>query len=146
MVGDIDGTNEAEVHKWFRATDRQHPTTEAENYFAGLMSEAENTTIAEGLHDIVMDYFDDAVDRNGSTELVFRSGSTKSDPARKLDRELHGIPRTRQRVCHTSHTFPPAGRWSRSIRARGFCICLHSTGYFLAHLLFLDELERRPAL
>ena len=25
-----------------------------------------------------MDYFEDAIDRNGSTEIVFRSGSTKT--------------------------------------------------------------------
>jgi hypothetical protein len=43
------GANEAEVHKWFRAAYYTHPTPEAENYFAGLMSEAENTAIAEGL-------------------------------------------------------------------------------------------------
>ncbi len=43
-----------------------------------MLSEAENKTIAAGLNDVVMDHFVDVVDRNGSTEMVFRSGATKT--------------------------------------------------------------------
>lgn len=86
-----------------------HPTAEAENYFAGLMSEAEKKTIAEGVHNVVMDYFDDVVDRNGSTELVFRSGSTRTIQPGSWIVNCTGY-WDATAVCCMSHTFPHAGR------------------------------------
>src|SRR5271163_3191497 len=74
----FDGTNEAEVQDWFRATYGTFLTPQADNFVLGVLSEAENHTISAGLNDLVMDYLEDAVDRNGTTELVFRSGSTKT--------------------------------------------------------------------
>ena len=53
-------------------------TPETGNFLLGNLSEAETKTISAGLNDVVMDHFVDAVDRNGSTELVLRSGATKS--------------------------------------------------------------------
>ncbi len=140
-----DGTNEAEVHNWFRATYGTHPTTEAENYFAGLMSEAENKTIAEGVHNVVMDYFDDAVDRNGSTELVFRSGSTRTiqpgswivNCTGYLGRDS-GLP---------YEPYVSASGAVVSIHPRSWILHLPAFhGYYLTHLLFLGKLSRRPAL
>ena len=43
-----------------------------------MLSESENKTIAAGLNDVIMDHFVDVVDRNGATDLVFRSGATKA--------------------------------------------------------------------
>ena len=74
----FDGTNAAEVQDWFRATYGTFLTPQADNFALGVLSEAENRTISAGLNDLVMDYLEDAVDRNGATELVFRSGSTKA--------------------------------------------------------------------
>ncbi|MGH3643121.1 MAG: FAD-dependent oxidoreductase, partial [Mycobacterium sp.] len=74
----FDGTNEAEVQQWFRSKYGTYLMPDAANFVAGVLSKAENTTIRAGLNDVVMDYFVDAVDRNGATELVFRSGSTKT--------------------------------------------------------------------
>ena len=53
-------------------------TPEAGNFLIGVLSEEENRTIAAGLNDVIMDHFADVVDRNGATELVFRSGATKA--------------------------------------------------------------------
>ncbi len=74
----FDGTNETDVKTWFRDTYCTWLTPQTGNFLAGLLSEAENTTIAAGLTDVVMDHFADVVDRNGSTDLVFRSGSVKA--------------------------------------------------------------------
>ena len=73
-----DGTNESDVQGWYRATHGTFLTSQADNFVLGVLSEAENRTISAGLNDVVMDYFEDAVDRNGMTELVLRSGSTKT--------------------------------------------------------------------
>ncbi|HKV21879.1 MAG TPA: FAD-dependent oxidoreductase [Mycobacterium sp.] len=139
----FDGTNEVQVQKWFRQTYCTHPTQEAENYFAGLLSKAENTTIAEGLRHIVMDYFVDAVDRDGVTELVFRSGSTRTiEPGSWLvnctgylggDQELPYEPYISARGAVAA------------IHPRSWILHLPAfNGYFLAHLLFLDKLKELP--
>ena len=76
----FDGTNEAEVQNWLRANYCTWLTPDARNYFAGILSESEKTTIAAGLHEVVMDHLVDVVDRHSGTELVFRSGATRSIP------------------------------------------------------------------
>jgi cation diffusion facilitator CzcD-associated flavoprotein CzcO len=137
------GANEVEMHKWFRAAYCTHPTPEAENYFAGLMSEAENKTIAEGLHHVVMDYFTDAVDRNGEAELVFRSGSRKTiQPGSWL------INCTGYLCGPTDLPYEPyisASGAVVSINPRSWVLHLPAFhGYYLAHLLFLDKLRELP--
>ncbi len=47
-----------------RPTAPSSPLTPA-NFVLGVLSEAENKTIAAGLNDVVMDYLVDVVDRNG---------------------------------------------------------------------------------
>ncbi len=74
----FDGTNEPAVNEWFRDTYGLYLTPQTGNFLLGLMSEEENRTIAAGLNEVVMDHLEDVVDRAESTELVFRSGFTKS--------------------------------------------------------------------
>jgi hypothetical protein len=74
----FDGTNESAVYAWFRDTYGLHLTPQTGNFLLGLMSDSESKTIAAGLNDVVMDHLEDVVDRNDSTDLVLRSGSTKS--------------------------------------------------------------------
>jgi cation diffusion facilitator CzcD-associated flavoprotein CzcO len=137
------GANEVEVHDWYRAAHCIHPTPEAENYFAGLMSEAESKTIAEGIQHVVMDYFVDAVDRDGETELVFRNGSTRTvQPGSWLinctgylggDSDLPYEP------------YVSASGAVVSINPRSWVLHLPAFhGYYLAHLLFLDKLRELP--
>ena len=87
----FDGTNEVEVASWFRDAHGVWLTPETRNLLFGVLSEAENTTIAAGLNDVIMDYLVDAVDRDGATDLVFRSGATKAISPGKLASELHRI-------------------------------------------------------
>jgi thioredoxin reductase len=139
----FDGTNEVEVNKWYRATYCTHPTPEAENYFAGLMSESENKTIADGIHNVVMDYFDDAVDRGGSTELVFRSGSTRTIQPGSWIVNCTGY-------LGGDSVLP----YEPYVSASGAVVAIHPRswilhlpafhGYYLAHLLFLDKLRELP--
>jgi Pyridine nucleotide-disulphide oxidoreductase len=74
----FDGTNETDVDTWFRNTYGTWLTPRTGNFLAGLLSEAENMTIAVGLTEVIMDHLADVVDRNGSADLVFRSGSAKA--------------------------------------------------------------------
>jgi Pyridine nucleotide-disulphide oxidoreductase len=139
----FDGTNEAEVARWFRDTYGTFVTPDATNFLIGVLSEAEKKVIAAGLNDIVMDYFEDAVDHNGTTELVFRSGSTKTiRPGSWI------INCTGYLGLDNAHPYEPyvsASGAVVSIQPRSSTLHLPAfQGYFMAHLLFLDKIRDVP--
>ncbi len=139
----FDGTNEAEVHDWFRSSFGIFATPDAQNFLVGVLSEAENKAIARGLNDVVMDYFEDVVDRNGSTEMVFRSGATKTiQPGSWI------VNCTGYLQPDTDSPYEPyvsASGAVVSIQPRSSVLHLPAfNGYFLAHLLFLDKLKDVP--
>jgi thioredoxin reductase len=139
-----DGTNEEEVQQWFRSRYGTFVTPDATNYFAGLLSEAENSTISAGLNDVVMDYFVDAVDRNGATELVFRSGSRKTIQPGSWIMNCTGY----LGIGDNRHPYEPyvsASGAVVSIQPRSSTLHLPAfQGYFLTHLLFLDKIIDVP--
>ena len=139
-----DGTNEAEVQQWFRSKFGTFMTPDAVNYVAGVLSEAENRTISAGVNDVVMDYLVDAVDRNGETELVFRSGSTKTIQPGSWIVNCTGY----LRIDKNPHPYEPyvsASGAVLSIQPRSATLHLSSfQGYFLTHLMFLDKLTSVP--
>jgi hypothetical protein len=138
----FDGTNEDEIDKWYRDSVGLYLTPNTGNFLLGVLSEAENRTISSGLNDVVMDYLVDAVDRNGSTDLVFRSGSTKTIEAGSWIVNCTGY------VMREEHPYEPYVSGSGavvSIQARSATLHLSSyMGYFLTHLLFLGKLTELP--
>jgi thioredoxin reductase len=139
----FDGTNEAEVHDWFRSSFGIQATPEAENFLAGMLSQAENKTIANGLNDVVMDYFEDAVDRNGTTEIAFRSGAKKQiQPGSWI------VNCTGYLGVDTELPYEPyvsASGAVVSIQPRSSTLHLPAyQGYYLTHLLFLDKIRDIP--
>lgn len=138
-----DGTNESEVQSWYRATHGTFVTPQADNFVLGVLSEAENRTIAAGLNDLVMDYFEDAVDRNGATELVFRSGSTKTIQPGSWIVNCTGYVNFPDDYPYEPYVSPSGAVVSINVRSA----MLHLPafmGYFLGHLLFLDKLSEIP--
>ena len=110
----------------------------------GVLSEAENKTIAAGLNDVVMDYFVDAVDRNGATELVFRSGATKTiQPGSWIVNCTGYLSRDSDHAVRALR-FRQRGGALDSAAVVPLCICRRSMGYFLTHLLFLDKFRDVP--
>jgi hypothetical protein len=143
MARRFDGTNESEVAKWFRAKYGIWATPQTANFLLGVLSESENATIAAGLNDVIMDHLVDAVDRNGTTDLVFRSGSTKTiQPGswlvnctgyfkREIDRDY---------VPYVSDSGAVL-----SIEMRSLTLHLTSyMAYFMTHLLMLDKIADVP--
>jgi thioredoxin reductase len=139
-----DGTNEVEVQQWFRSKFGTFMTPDAANYVFGVLSEAENSTISAGLNDVVMDYLVDAVDRNGETELVFRSGSTKAIQPGSWIVNCTGY----LRIDKNPHPYEPyvsASGAVLSIQPRSATLHFSSfQAYFLTHLLLLDKLTNLP--
>lgn len=138
-----DGTNEAEVREWFRASYGTFLTPQADNYVLGVLSEAENRTISAGLNDVVMDYLEDVVDRMAMTELVFRSGATKAIEPGSWIVNCTGYVKFEPEVCYEPYVSPSGAVVSINVRSA----VLHLPafmGYFLGHLLFLDKLRDVP--
>jgi Pyridine nucleotide-disulphide oxidoreductase len=138
-----DGTNESEVQDWYRATYGTFLTPQADNFVFGVLSEAENQTISAGLNDVVMDYLEDAVDRNGTTDLVFRSGSTKTIQPGSWIVNCTGYVRVTDEKPYEPYVSPSGAIISINLRSA----ILHLPafmGYFLGHLLFSDKLTEIP--
>jgi hypothetical protein len=138
-----DGTNESDVQAWYRNTHGTFLTPQADNFVLGVLSEAENRTISAGLNDVVMDYFEDAVDRNGATDLVFRSGSTKTIQPGSWVVNCTGYVKFPDQYPYEPYVSPSGAVVSINVRSA----ILHLPafmGYFLGHLLFLDKLSEIP--
>jgi hypothetical protein len=74
----FDGTNEREVHEYFRARYGTSVFQECRHFLFGTLSEEESETVAAGVNEVMMEHLADVVDREGRTEMVFRSGRTRA--------------------------------------------------------------------
>ncbi|MEE3064643.1 MAG: FAD-dependent oxidoreductase [Actinomycetota bacterium] len=139
----FDGTNESEVQDWYRATYGTFLTPQSDNFVLGVLSEAENDTISAGLNDVVMDYLEDVVDCNGTTELLLRSGSTKAIEPGSWVVNCTGYLNAADEYPYEPYVSPSGAIVSINVRSA----VLHLPafmGYFLGHLLFLDKLREIP--
>lgn len=138
----FDGTNEAEVADWFRATYGTWVTPTTANFLLGVLSEPETKTIASGLNDVIMDYFVDAVDRNGAIDLEFRTGSTKAIQPGSWIVNCTGYFKPDDRPYE-----PYLSRGGSVVSINPRSVTLHLTsvmGYFITHLLFLGKINDVP--
>ena len=137
-----DGTNETAVTNSVRADFGTWLTPEADNFLIGVLSEAENRTIAAGLNDVIMDHFADVVDHHGATELVFRSGATKAIQPGSWIVNCTGY------LDGGDHPYEPYVSESGSVLSiQNYSATMHLTsfaGYFLTHLFFLGKIKDVP--
>jgi hypothetical protein len=140
----FDGTNEDEVANWYRRNHGTWLTPETGNFFAAIISERENQTIADGLNEVVMDYLDDVVDRNGSSEVILRSGATMPFEPGSWVVNCTG---TLLRGEYPYEPYTSSSGRVLSIQNRSVTFPLPMGGpaaYFLTHLLFLGKLTQVP--
>jgi hypothetical protein len=138
----FDGTNEAEVRSWMRETYAISLVPDAANYFFGVLSEAENETISQGLQSIVSDYLTDVVDSDVVTELVFRSGASREVAAGSWIVNCTGLIRPVERPYEPYAS--PSGN-VLAINQRSWTLGLPAfAGYFLTHLMYRDKLATTP--
>ena len=135
-----DGTNEDDVSAWFRATYGVGPTADAKDFLGAYLSDTECAAIEAGLHTVEPEYFADAVDGDAGTELVFRSGRTRAVP-----RGTWVVNCTGALLRNPSPYEPfvsPGGRTlSIQMRSSATGIVSSFAGYYLAHLMFTDQLR-----
>jgi cation diffusion facilitator CzcD-associated flavoprotein CzcO len=138
----FDGTNEKALANWVRAEYGTWLTPETGNFLIGVLSEAENRTIAAGLNEVIMDHLVDAVDRDGTTELVFRSGATKAIEPGSWIVNCTGY------LDGGDHPYEPYVSEGGSVLSiQNYSATMHLTsfaGYFLTHLLFLGKIKDVP--
>ncbi len=135
----FDGTNEAEVRDWYRATYGIGPTKDAKDFFSAYLSEAELAVIKAGLGTIEEEYFTDAVDRDDGVDLVFRGGRTRTVPAGSWLVNCTGS------LLRTPHAYEPyvsPSGSTLSIQMRSSTTGAFSpfAGYYLTHLMFAGQL------
>jgi hypothetical protein len=138
----FDGTNETDVKNWFRDTYGTWLTPQTGNFLVGLLSESENRTIAAGLNDVIMDHLVDVVDRNGGTDLVFRSGSTKAIQPGSWLVNCTGYFKSDDRPYE-----PYVSRSGAVLSIQPRSVTLQLTtfmGYFMTHLLLLGKIRDIP--
>jgi hypothetical protein len=140
----FDGTNEAEVMDWYRDEHGTWLTPETGNFLAAFLSEAETKDITAGLNEVVMDYLTDVVDRDGRSEVLFRSGATMPFEPGSWVVNCTGS------LLRGEYPYEPytsdSGR-VLSIQNRSSAIPFPTGGagaYFLSHLLFLGKLAEVP--
>lgn len=73
----FDGTNEQAVLDHFRRKYAVSLVPDARRYLFGLLSNRENAAIAAGAREVIKDYLDDVVDRDGRPTLILRSGASR---------------------------------------------------------------------
>lgn len=137
-----DGTNETEVLAWVRETYGTWLTPRTGNFLYGLLSDAENTTIAAGLSQVLMGHLTDVVDRDGGTELVLRTGETRTVEPGSWIVNCTGYlgPTGRPYEPYTS-----ASGNVLSIQPSSWAFIFSSfEAYYLTHLMFLDKLHTVP--
>jgi len=138
----FDGTNEADVRRWLREQYGIGLVAEANNYFFGILSEAENAKIARGLTSTVRDYLTDVRDQNGSAELVFRSGVTREVSAGSWVVNCTGL------ITPVGRPYEPYSSPSGNVLTlslRSATVLLSSfMAYFMTHLMYRDKLTTTP--
>ncbi|MCP1726585.1 hypothetical protein J2T60_000550 [Natronospira proteinivora] len=144
MARRFDGFNEADVLGWFYDNYGISLTPKTGNFLLAILSEAEKETIAAGLNEVVMDYLTDVVDCDGGTEVVLRSGETRSfEPGSWVVNCTGSLIRGE----HPYEPYASASGRVLSIQNRSVTIPFPPAGaaaYFLTHLLFLDKLAEVP--
>jgi hypothetical protein len=138
----FDGTNEDDVEAWMRTRYGTWCTPDAGYFRFAIQSELENKRIADGLHRVMMDHLQDAVDADGGAELVFRSGERVRVPQGSWIVNCTGY------VFHDGHPYEPylsPGGAVLSVQPRSATFHIPSfMAYFMTHLLFLERVRDAP--
>lgn len=138
----FDGTNESDVANWYRTKYGTWLTPDPAHYLLGFLSETENRTIAGGLNQVVMEHLSDVVERDGRTEMTFRSGATKPIRPGSWIVNCTGY------LIKDRYPYEPyvsADGAVVSIQFRSATLHLSSfMAYFLTHLLFLGRITDVP--
>lgn len=142
MCRRFDGTNEQEIADWFRTTYGTWMTPRTGNFLLGVLSEAENTTIADGVHKVVMDHLVDIVDHDGAAEMVLRSGATKPVEGGSWIVNCTGY-LARGDQPYEPYTSPDGAVLSLQTRSATMHLTSYM-GYFMTHLMLLDQLRDVP--
>ncbi|WP_450104095.1 potassium transporter [Rhodococcus triatomae] len=138
----FDGTNEAVVARWYRDRHGTGPLPTARNFMLGILSDAENTTISAGLGEVRMDHLVDVVDRNGATEVVFRSGARAPVARDSWIVNCSGY------MLRSEHPYEPYVSETGSVvsvQLRSAVLPLPAyMGYYLSHLLHAGLVRETP--
>jgi len=137
-----DGSNPQEIFDDFKADRAVHLPGTGHQYMFGLLSAAENETIANGISELITDYVEDVVDNGATTEIVFRSGEKRAVAHGTWFVNCTGY------VMRQDYPYEPflsnGGRVVSVQPTSGIHFLTTFAAYFLVHLFYLGELDRLP--
>ncbi|GAC1603420.1 MAG: FAD-dependent oxidoreductase [Acidimicrobiales bacterium] len=138
----FDGNNEDSVLDWFRGHYALAVTDPATQYLFGILSEAEQRRIDNGITHRVLGRLTDVVDEPDGPRIELDSGESVATPPGSFIVNCTGY-LMRKQVGYEPFT-SPSGRVI-SINTRSQTMLLSSHGaYFLTHLMFRDRLPDLP--
>ncbi|MEZ0342990.1 FAD-dependent oxidoreductase [Mycobacterium sp. pV006] len=142
MCRRFDGTNEREVADWFGATYGICLTPHTGNFLLGVLSQEENSAIADGLAAVVMDHLVDVVDRDGAPRMLLRSGESLPVAEDSWIVNCTGYLATGD---HPYEPYASADGTMLSVQTRSATMHLMSyMGYFMTHLMYQGKLADVP--
>jgi hypothetical protein len=136
----FDGTNEADVHRWFQAQFGTWLTPATGSFDASMLSEAERRTISAGLTEIVMDHA--VVDGDDCPSILLRSGGRKPIEPGSWIVNCTGY------FMQNDRPFEPYVSDSGAVvSVQQRCAVMHLpsfAAYFLTHLMLSDKILDLP--
>ena len=135
----FNGDNEAEVFDYFKKKYAVLLDEQFERYLFGIMSVEENTAIAKGVNDVLVDYMSDVVDVDGQTTMLFKSGQSRAiDPGSWV-------------VNCTGYILREAQAYEPYLSANGAVVSIQPTSgihflttfaaFFIVHLFYSRKLD-----
>lgn len=138
----FDGTNEAEIHDYYRKEYSVNLNEKFQQFSFGIMSEEENSFLKSGIAEILTEYLSDIVDTNGQTMMIFKSGKTKIIEAGSTIVNCTGY------LLRQKHDYEPYVSESGNVVSiqptSGTFILSTFSSYFLAHLLYCNKIKELP--
>lgn len=142
MARQYDGDNEDQVLEQFRSKYCLSLNDQCRGFLFGLLSDAEHEVVANGAREVVMDYVEDVVDREGQPEMLLRSGKRQTVPEGSVFVNCTGYVLRRQRDYEP---YLSEHRTVVSVQTRSAIHFLSTlSSYLLTHLHYLGQLHRLP--
>jgi hypothetical protein len=138
------GDNADEVFEYFKAQYCLALNGNARQFRWGILSEAELSTIRNGVDEVIEDYLEDVVDEEGQPVMVFRSGDRR--PVEAGSCVINGtsyIDRSAEEAGYEPYLSPNGTVVSINARSSVTWLTTYA-GYFLTHLFYQNRLADLP--
>lgn len=138
----FDGTNSEEVSRWAQSRYTTSPVRDPIHNVGAMLSRAETDVVRNGVSRVLRDHLIDVEDTLAGPVMVLRSGARMSIPDGSWIVNCTGFLGPRE-VAHEPYASPGGRVMSVNLTSTTTGVS-GTAGYFLTHLMLLDELTTVP--